>query len=501
MAGNQMKLSMEESPMKMKLEEMPKRDLGCSIFIFTIFFVVGIIFGVLGPSVYTYQYLNAFNCPSGVTSFNETLCEGTDLSKKDEMFGALVSNLDKFDRELIVEVEFENKNYTAAAINEKVLIDIILIGGQSPGGQGQILNKGDDYSYEKTVKCSRGNKRCNSVELLHITFIEYKYYTITIVMNEDNPWIGNAYFTFKYVNAEYTVFELWFRIIFLLTSIGIFIWFIKKMKQVSSYEWTLEQKWMVLLMIGLIFLNNPLYVFTITTDHIFPYVINNMFMFGFLATLLTFWLCLLDAMSKSSTMRTIQHFYAPKVLLVGILWVFAVAAYSLISKYRNDDPRYSPGDDVESVKALLAIYFIFVAIYIIWFGYLVYKALKEIQYIQHMRMRVRIFLGLTIAVVLITIIGMIAGAVDSVNNNAASFLIYFCLFNTYIWLMIHLYSPAKFLYQGVNMQMTVGMASLDENDLEAEFVHVELDRESPNANVFVVEDGTGPGRRSNLPIL
>jgi len=83
-------------------------------------------------------------------------------------------------------------------------------------------------------------------------------------------------------------------------------------------EWSVEQKWVAILLFGLIAYNNPFFPSEILLHGWFPVFIDQVFIASFLFLLLIFWLVLFDGIRKyQPEQRGYLTFYLPKIVYVG----------------------------------------------------------------------------------------------------------------------------------------------------------------------------------------
>ena len=84
----------------------------------------------------------------------------------------------------------------------------------------------------------------------------------------------------------------------------------------------MEQRWSSILLLLLIFYNNPFFPLTLTSATLIGGILDAIFQSLFLFTLLLFWLCALHGLRQ--TRRTLVFFYLPKVF-ASIFWLLQPA--------------------------------------------------------------------------------------------------------------------------------------------------------------------------------
>ncbi|CAF4414936.1 unnamed protein product [Rotaria sp. Silwood2] len=145
-------------------------------------------------------------------------------------------------------------------------------------------------------------------------------------------------------NPKYIQFELIFRFIILICSITVTWLFIKSIHQFSILDWSLEQKWTVLLLIFLVFYNDPFYLLIILSDYLFLSILDKILQISFLCILLLFWLSFYHGIRQN--VRQFLPFYLPKIILVSILWIFSIVFSSVRIIQEFHDPMYNMTIDI-----------------------------------------------------------------------------------------------------------------------------------------------------------
>ena len=104
-------------------------------------------------------------------------------------------------------------------------------------------------------------------------------------------------------------------------------------------EWSIEQKWIMVLLTAVLLYNNPLFPLILLVYSPLINVIDACFTVTFFCTLLMFWLCVYHGIRKSE--RHFFSFYLVKMVLVGLMWVIGCVILSWSALYESIDPTYS----------------------------------------------------------------------------------------------------------------------------------------------------------------
>jgi len=112
--------------------------------------------------------------------------------------------------------------------------------------------------HTRQVPCPLGSEWCDDVTLLHFKHIAYWSYRIQlrVLSFPDSAQLRDCRFTFSTVNDAYTVFELWFRFVFLLVTAVWLVIYALKMTGHRWGDWAIEQRWIGILLLGLLAYNS-----------------------------------------------------------------------------------------------------------------------------------------------------------------------------------------------------------------------------------------------------
>jgi hypothetical protein len=361
---------------------------------------------------------------------------------------------------------------------------------ESEGGSWQQLSA-SNTAHTRHVTCDLGSEWCDDVTLLHSKHITYWAYRIqlAVLAFPESAQLRDCRFIFSVVNESYTVFELWCRVGFLLVTAAWLVIYARKMTGHRWGDWAIEQRWIGVLLLGLLAYNNPFYALSVLMSGWFPVFLNQFLLSSFLFVLLLFWLVIFDAFRKKTPLaRSYKRFYAPKVALMLVFWILAIAIYTWTQLYTSDDP----GSALNEIPGYLVMYVVMLLVvlaYVCWLLFLIIKAgsaLKEsakqvsphsdgaepatptgvthtltrtfvttLAYIdpdKDIALRLTFLATFTVLILIATIIGVVFGYVGPTSNNAAQFLAFLALFNLYIHVLTFAYWPARIDLTALAMQ-------------------------------------------------
>eukprot|EP00794_Sanderia_malayensis_P000509 gene509-1156_t len=280
----------------------------------------------------------------------------------------------------------------------------------------EILGRNKDSSYKiishafhnrtRTLKCTA--KGCDHFVILHMSNIVHPSYQITINFHNlvlpSIIHLRNILFSFKYYNAEFTQIEIWFRFVFLVLSFTVTCLYAHTLRRFSLREWTIEQKWMSILLPLLLLYNDPLFPINFLVHSWVPMAIDSVFQVSFMAALLMFWLCAFHGIRQSE--RRFISFYLPKIFIVGLMWICGCVLLGWQQHNENRDPSYQYKIDIGHFLGLKIFFFIVGGIYMLYLLVLLIKAYIELRSMPYFDVRVKFLTGLMVSVVAISLIAI-----------------------------------------------------------------------------------------------
>eukprot|EP01129_Flabellula_baltica_P008653 TRINITY_DN3463_c0_g1_i1.p1 TRINITY_DN3463_c0_g1~~TRINITY_DN3463_c0_g1_i1.p1 ORF type:complete len:458 (-),score=79.90 TRINITY_DN3463_c0_g1_i1:26-1399(-) len=409
--------------MKTNLHTMPTRGFIITFVIFITAFIVTLIVGSFGPNI-----LSDVNSDN-VTGLN---FDGTSWTGK-------VSGLSQLNQQLILSASIVNTNTELAFQDAVVFVNVSVYGLDKDMMNGVLITHG---IHKHFVDCEKGAV-CDSLVLFYEPFISFYAYDFEVSLNQDSDSsfldaAGYTSFTFTYINDNFTLFELWFRFVFLLITFAIIITFSLKLRGYHWDFWVLEQKWTAVILFGLLAFNNPLFPLQVLVQGWIPPFLDIFFMVSMLFLMLLFILVVTDGVRLSGSERGLM-FYLPKFVLIGILWIFTIGVFS----YREYNSLTDPASTIEG-DLLLTIFTyglpLSIVAYIIWLGASAMCACDKLED-AHLKRRLLFFLGFSILVIIIIALGILFNAF-LYQNNASEFLALHSLVNLYVYTLVVVYLPS-----------------------------------------------------------
>eukprot|EP01090_Pellita_catalonica_P001491 TRINITY_DN1123_c0_g1_i2.p1 TRINITY_DN1123_c0_g1~~TRINITY_DN1123_c0_g1_i2.p1 ORF type:complete len:479 (-),score=45.25 TRINITY_DN1123_c0_g1_i2:68-1504(-) len=437
-------LEYERRTMKMQLQNMSKRGF---ILVFSLFFglfVLAVIVGAVGPHVFEYKSVSSWQCPENTTRFDPNICTGWDLAQNNSYFIAEIRHLDELNQQLQIVVTPQSLLYGVESVKKQVTFILALKGRDSSESKWNTIVHED--AHVRDVSCSESQKQCDNITLVHEPFISYANYQFNISLKDDvgEAFLGDVFFTFVYVHHSFTLFELWFRFAFLLFTFVILLLYFWMLRGYFWNEWSIEQKWVAILLGGLVLYNNPFFPSEILVKGWEPVFLDQIFVATFLFMLLFFWLVMFDGIRLyQPEQRGFWKFYSPKLGYVGVFWILALTLFAWQELHQLDDPEYDSVYDITEFKIVLGLFVVFLVGYLFWLGYLAVRALGDRKTLPYLGVRLKFFGVFTLIVIFFVVVGILIGLIGPVHNNAAEFLSYLALLNLYVYVLAFVYLPTK----------------------------------------------------------
>ena len=150
------------------------------------------------------------------------------------------------------------------------------------GKKERAVIGGMAHNRSRTINCDASS--CASFIVMHLGVLEYPRYLINIsfdgLESVDRHFnIVDIVFTVITYNPDFTRMELWFRLFFVATTAVIgMLFLVGGMKNfVNLDEWSIEQKWVAILLPLLLAFDDPLFPMTLTSSNLFPAVVDAVF--------------------------------------------------------------------------------------------------------------------------------------------------------------------------------------------------------------------------------
>ncbi|XP_050689752.1 transmembrane protein 181-like isoform X2 [Eriocheir sinensis] len=322
--------------------------------------------------------------------------------------------------------------------------------------QETVLPADKPHNKSRTLECDQ--RGCGAVTIMHLSYLRYTHYVVTVTFSglaEVQQWhaFRDVVFYFKTYNPNFTKLEIWLRFIFLLLAFIVACWLAHSLRKYALYDWSIEQKWMSILLPLLLLYNDPVFPMTFLVESWVPALVDTVFQATFLCSLLLFWLCIYHGLRQNE--RAFSTFYLPKFALVGLLWLAVVVTAAVQKCNELHDPLYSAMLETHHFQKFKIFFFVTGSFYLLYLLYLIITAYSELRSMPYFDLRLK-FVTLLLAVVVsvgttITVLRFGVGVLEdnfvaqlsTHYESSAQFMAFYGLLNLYVFTMAYVYSPSE----------------------------------------------------------
>ncbi|KAK3098675.1 hypothetical protein FSP39_021835 [Pinctada imbricata] len=310
----------------------------------------------------------------------------------------------------------------------------------------------DLHNRSRLLSCS---KDCDDLILLHLGYLDFARYIITI----------------RFYGLDESKFQI--------KDIVFHCLFAHSLRKFSIRDWSIEQRWMSVLLPLLLLYNDPIFPLTFLVNSWVPGMFDGLFQASFLCGLLLFWLCIYHGVRQTD--RRFAKFYLPKLVVVGMIWITAVTLASWQEYNELQDPTYYYRLDTNNFMGFKIFFFIVGGLYLLYLMYLLVRAYAELRSMPYFDLRLK-FMTLLMLIVLsisITITVMRFGSAALQDNfvaeistnyeNSIEFVSFYGLLNFYMYTMAFVYSPSKNALYESNFKDNPALSMLNDSDEEVHY--------------------------------
>jgi hypothetical protein len=190
-----------------------------------------------------------------------------------------------------------------------------------------------------------------------------------------------------------------------------FYW--KQIRNFQNDDLGFIQKWIMILLIELIFFNEPLQALkSLLPFNLYP-LLNSAVQATFISMILFFWLVITHSISETDIVSIDERrFYLPKIVLVGSIWLSLLLTLGYISVLEASDASFSWSEDIDSnsmfFQAVQVISIILITLYASYFAIVAYVSFFQANTFRDMKKSYKISLLLTFGVIIACVILLIA---------------------------------------------------------------------------------------------
>ncbi|XP_039260920.2 transmembrane protein 181-like isoform X2 [Styela clava] len=428
-----------QKTIQMRLYTLSKRQFVLVFVAFFTCFLLTVLVGLAGPRIISSTHMNTSNVKQ------ENIATGP--------YTFMSPVMSTFNQQLWLLANIKVKNPSGATVSQDFTLGVMIF-SISPDASGHEGTR--THNRTRTLHCS--GSECDPLVVLHLGYLEYTRIRVQVNFYgiENLKYsVEDVFFEFKYYNPTFTQVEIWFRFVFLVISFLVTCMFAHTLRRFHMRDWTIEQKWISLLLPLLLLYNDPLFPLSFLINSWIPGFIDTIFQATFLCALLLFWLCVYHGIRAATDRRRFSTFYLPKLIICSLLWLAAVTLGSWQQYNELRDPTYQYKLDITNFTGMKVMFFTVGVAYILYLLFLLVRACSELRLKPYFNLRLR-FLTLLTAFVLIISVAIIVlrfGAtmlqdnfvadISTQYDNSAEFVCFYALLNFYMFTMAFVYSPSK----------------------------------------------------------
>ncbi|XP_065081918.1 transmembrane protein 181 [Ochlerotatus camptorhynchus] len=435
-----------ERSVHMRLYSMNKREFVVVFLAFFACFGLGIFIGLAGPPITLTTMVTGSSLMPNTTSPNlDYLANGPFVMRTPLMT--------TYSQQLWLIANIETDNTDDEIFDKSFHVSVGIDGLTVEHKPVTVLSVENSKNRTRHLTCSRD--ACDEFIVLHLGFLDYAHYIITVRFIGLDGFhhrynINSVQFYFKTYNPAFTQIEIWFRFIFLLFTFIVTCWFAHTLRKYPIYDWSIEQKWMSILLPLLLLYNNPVFPLIFLINSWLPGMLDAIFQATFLCALLLFWLCIYHGLRQNE--RKLLTFYVPKLIVILPIWLCAVVLATWESNEMKD-PTYSHFVDTANYNGFKMFFYISGAMYLLYLVLLILRAYSELRSMPFFDMRLKFLTLLMLFVLAISLtvtmcrfgFGILednfVAQLNTTYKSSAQFMCFYGLLNFYIYTMAYVYSP------------------------------------------------------------
>ncbi|XP_064603964.1 transmembrane protein 181-like [Liolophura sinensis] len=455
-----------ERSVQMRLYALNKRHFVVVFAAFFISFGISVLIGLAGPPIITTVSKNV----SGIVK-----------NYKTGPFELKSPSLSRFHQQLWLIAHVDADISAGTKFEHKFDISM-LVRGVNGEEEPSFSTTYMTQTYHNRSRILRCEKTCDDLILLHLGYLDYTNYIINIHfygLENIRFDIKNVQFSFKSYNTGFTQLEIWMRFVFLVLTFLATCIFAHSLRKFSVRDWSIEQKWMSVLLPLLLLYNDPIFPLTFLINSWVPGILDAIFQATFLCALLLFWLCIYHGVRQ--TERRFVVFYLPKLCIVGLIWLCAVTLSSWQEYNELRDPTYYYRLDTANFMGFKVFFFIIGGLYLLYLVYLLVRAYAELRSMPYFDLRLKfltalmlIVLSISIAITVIRFGGAMlednfVSEISTNYQNSVEFVSFYGLLNFYLYTMAFVYSPSRNALYESHFKDNPALSMLNDSDEEVHY--------------------------------
>jgi len=328
------------------------------------------IFSSYAPEVYAEQVTR-----------NATWKSWTGLLRDDGMA------LDSLNQFFTLDIVFHYTMYNKEEIDRSFYYDIALRGRDSSDDEWTVMTSNRRF---RRLFCKIGRTDCFGIAALHQIYLPYSFYRVDFsIPHQDIDFISSADYTFRHVRTHFTFYELCLRYTFVFLTLWRLLSFYHAHNKILGSCVCLgdsammhEQQVVWLLFAGLFLVNDPFFIFTVTSPSWMAHIVSAIFNVTFVAFLLLFILVMADVTALPLSIRPefSLRYLGLRLIVIAGLWTAVVIGYTHTRARQGTDASYDVADnDLGMYEILTFVVYICGLVAFFWLVYLLLRRTGQLQ--------------------------------------------------------------------------------------------------------------------------
>jgi len=315
---------------------MPPLIMGIILGVYALVVIIcaGVGFGLTGDLAEVSR-MSLWQCnESNATMFDNKTCTGLDFAEYNTLATVSSPSMSKPQKTLIVSLVLQHVGNWSTVMSTNVSVSMYITGWKGNLTKELVAN---EPNWTMHVYCPNASEWCNPIVLNHINALKSDVYEMNFSLlrtgktqpNETRaPWIGDVVVVLESAHVSYTYASMIWGAVVSVILIAALVFF--ALVCVRVHGWTLQFRWVVILLVACILYNHPLEVLSVYAPGWTFELFEQFCVSSFIVLLCGFWLTLFRAANdKNKKMRyfegTTQQQKVVKLLFFIVPIVFSTA--------------------------------------------------------------------------------------------------------------------------------------------------------------------------------
>jgi hypothetical protein len=295
---------------EVRVDKVHRRYIFCSGVVYVLGFLLSVIIGVTGPSVWKASNGDSTNdCPTHDCAL-DVFGRMDNATWTGELTSMGAEHQLLYLEGSIAKPSFNADEDATRDMGISYTLEVIVnaIGTTSDGVEEVIV---ENQRHMRSIICYPHDKYCQNITIFSQSYIHYEKYALAVTFihpeekfdcNDERRKLG-AYFTMRYVNKDFTKFEMLIKYLYLGITVLIAlcprVGFFVRLWKVRRQFWSYEQRWVATLLVALFFFNGPFQAAEIYSAVFFWSAFYIISVATFVSLIMLFWLCMLHLIGSS----------------------------------------------------------------------------------------------------------------------------------------------------------------------------------------------------------